>query len=877
MVPSRLGRSAQLGVAVIAALFVVTVAGVAAAQISGASNSTSGASCSGGGSTDGDCRNSVSFTVNNGVTLTSRYAWNINADTGAFSTHDTSGNASHHVNFNATAVGGYRLDIATSRIGDLNRVNDLVGCDGNADTSGVTGTTSFPLNSGTLNLADPGAIPVGTDTASVPISQSSFAQLFRVSNGAAQAHALTFTWNGSVRSNSCEAAVRQGESSGTTTGCSACGYPGSPSRTQSSDGHFVTVTFTSLCGNGVVDGPAGEQCDEGAGNGTSGSCCTSQCQFKAPATTCRPAAGDCDLAETCSGMSGACPFDFKKPNGSGCRAANGQCDVPEFCDGVSNNCPADGFASNMVVCRAGSAGEVCDQTENCTGTGPNCPPDLVLPNTVICRASAGACDVAEHCDGTNKFCPFNSFAAATVVCRPGAGVCDVAENCTGSGPNCPADAFAANTVLCRASAGFCDVADNCPGTGPNCSADAKSNVICRLAQGVCDNAEACDGVNNDCPADGANYKSNTVVCRAAAGVCDVADNCTGSGPNCPANAFQPNTVQCRAAAGVCDAAENCSGSGAACPADVFQPNTVECRASAGVCDMAENCTGSGINCPADAKSTAQCRASAGVCDLADNCDGVNDDCPADAKSTAVCRAAANACDVADTCDGSNDTCPADAKQISGTPCSDGLFCNGAETCDGAGVCLDNADPCPVICDEANDQCLFSGCPVAPEPGCLTAQKSLLSIKNKTDNTKDKLIWKWIKGQSASQVDFADPTMGANYALCIYAGTTNSLVAELAVPPSPTLWSPLSTKGYKYFDASSGQDGVQKIKLKGSSSNKSKALVKGRGANLPDPIDMSTLNLPVKAQLINHGTAKCFEANYNSTIKNTTSFFKAKAP
>ena len=32
--------------------------------------------------------------MNNGTTFTSRYAWNINADTGTGSTHDTSGNGS---------------------------------------------------------------------------------------------------------------------------------------------------------------------------------------------------------------------------------------------------------------------------------------------------------------------------------------------------------------------------------------------------------------------------------------------------------------------------------------------------------------------------------------------------------------------------------------------------------------------------------------------------------------------------------------------------------------------------------------------------------------------------------------------------------------
>src|SRR5262249_46139421 len=144
----------------------------------------------------------------------------------------------------------------------------------------------------------------GNGSAEIPFSQSGSANLFRVSNSVGQSHALTFTWNGSVRSNSCEAAVRMGENSGSTTGCDACGYGGSPSRTQSSDGHFVTVTFTSLCGNGVVDSSVGEACD----TGISGSaCCGSNCQFLGTSTVCRASSGVCDPQEVCPGNSATCP------------------------------------------------------------------------------------------------------------------------------------------------------------------------------------------------------------------------------------------------------------------------------------------------------------------------------------------------------------------------------------------------------------------------------------------------------------------------------------------------------------------------------------------------------------------------------------------
>ena len=67
---------------------------------------------------------------------------------------------------------------------------------------------------------------------------------------------------------------------------------------------------------------------------------------------------------------------------------------------------------------------------------------------------------------------------------------------------------------------------------------------------------------------------------------------------------------------------------------------------------------------------------------------------------------------------------------------------------------------------------------------------------------------------------------ADYALCIYAGPSDTLVASINVPPS-TKWSTLSTKGYKYLDLSLTYGGTQKIILKGTGvPGKTKALLEG---------------------------------------------------
>src|SRR5207249_2211169 len=115
----------------------------------------------------------------------------------------------------------------------------------------------------------------------------------------------------------------------------------------------------------------GDACDDDAADhctGTSATTCVDV--FRASSFTCRASAGQCDVAESCTGSSGACPADAKST--AQCRAT-GDCDIAESCNGVSNDCPADSFKPMGTVCR-GSAG-VCDVAETCSGTSPACPAD----------------------------------------------------------------------------------------------------------------------------------------------------------------------------------------------------------------------------------------------------------------------------------------------------------------------------------------------------------------------------------------------------------------------------------------------------------------------------------------------------------------------
>jgi len=269
------------------------------------------------------------------------------------------------------------------------------------------------------------------------------------------------------------------------------------------------------CGDGVVQ--VLEECDLGPQNGQQGSCCRSDCRLQAPGSVCRPAADVCDMAETCNGLTDACPADGFRSDITLCRAASGPCDGPEYCTGFDAACPSDGFYSSVILCRA--ATDLCDQAEFCTGFGPLCPPDVVAPATRTCRHPADSCDVAEHCDGANKECPADALRPSTFRCRTASAACDIDDYCTGSSAACP-NAYQPAGTICRPAAGACDVSEVCTGSGPACPSDAflGTETVCRPPLIECDQPEHCTGLFPACPVPSV---------QPVIGPCDDGDPCTG--------------------------------------------------------------------------------------------------------------------------------------------------------------------------------------------------------------------------------------------------------------------------------------------------------------------------------------------------------------
>jgi cysteine-rich repeat protein len=246
-----------------------------------------------------------------------------------------------------------------------------------------------------------------------------------------------------------------------------------------------------------------------------------------------------------------------------------------------------------------------------------------------------------------------------------------------------------------------------------------------------------------------------------------------------------------------------------------------------------------------------------------------------------------------------------------TPCLDADVCNGAETCDGFGACVDKPD---LDCDDGvactTDTCdTLDGCEHAPvnsacDDGvlctqdvcddqlgcvslgdlhqmCLDADRSSVQIRATAGGAKDRLKWKWTRGEATTLDDLGDPLTTDTYALCIYdssAGVPN-LVTTLEVPPSGA-WKPSGTKGWKYKDKSGAADGLQKAKISTGAAGRSKASLKAGGVNLPTPPPASPTALfsadpGVTVQLVN-SAGTCWTTTFTSTKKNDVDNYKAKA-
>lgn len=134
--------------------------------------------------------------------------------------------------------------------------------------------------------------------------------------------------------------------------------------------------------------------------------------------------------------------------------------------------------------------------------------------------------------------------------------------------------------------------------------------------------------------------------------------------------------------------------------------------------------------------------------------------------------------------------------------------------------------------------------------------------------KDKLVWKWNKGDETLPEHFGMPMTSTAYSLSV--ADPAGVVVELTIQSSDLYWS--AKKGvFKYVDKAGTSSGVIAAKLKAAAAGKAQASVKGKGVGLALPA--LGLSPPVSVTLLN-SLGECWVAGYATAKKNEVDTFKA---
>jgi len=316
-----------------------------------------------------------------------------------------------------------------------------------------------------------------------------------------------------------------------------------------------------------------------------------------------------------------------------------------------------------------------------------------------------ACVAAGDCDN-GVFCDGAELCVAN-VCQPGSPIdCDDGVACTVDACNEATDSCdnTANDALCDDSL-FCNGTETCDALGgcqPGTPVDCDDGVVCTVD--TCNEAtDSCDNVATDALCDDAQFCNGTETCDALGGCQPGTSVDCDDGVACTVDACNDATDSCdnTPTDALCDDSQFCTGV-ETCDA------LGGCQAGTPVdCDDGVGCTADSCNEATDScdnvPDDAPCSDSV-FCNGAEVCDPLND-CQA---GTAVDCDDAVAC-TTDACNEVTDSCdntPTDSL------CDDSAFCNGVETCDPLGGCqpgtpidCDDAVACTAdACNESTDSC-----------------------------------------------------------------------------------------------------------------------------------------------------------------------------
>ena len=158
------------------------------------------------------------------------------------------------------------------------------------------------------------------------------------------------------------------------------------------------------------------------------------------------------------------------------------------------------------------------------------------------------------------------------------------------------------------------------------------------------------------------------------------------------------------------------------------------------------------------------------------------------------------------------------------------------------------------------------CPPTPATcrATILPGKSSFTLKDRTPDRADQLVWKWA-GAITPKADYGNPVTSDDYALCLY--DDGALVASATADAGGTCgtrpcWSAKPTS-FAYKDKDLTPTGVQSISLKeGLVAGRTKIAFKAKGVPLVMPAPTSFTG-PVAVRLHRSGDAVCWGADFSA--------------
>ena len=177
----------------------------------------------------------------------------------------------------------------------------------------------------------------------------------------------------------------------------------------------------------------------------------------------------------------------------------------------------------------------------------------------------------------------------------------------------------------------------------------------------------------------------------------------------------------------------------------------------------------------------------------------------------------------------------------------------------------------------------SQCDSTPRAGCRAARRAKLVLAPGTQPARRTLRWSWVGGPATLQSEFGSPLSDTDTSLCVYAGSSRTLVLEASVAPAESCgarpcWSAVNTRGYRYRRTNGNADGVRSLRLIGGTTDKTRVTLAAKG----EALELPPLPLPgtadVVVQLSNSDDSACWESTFAPSAfrRNTSVRFTAVA-